>query len=402
MGVIYSVKDINKYIKNMFDNDYLLRNLQVQGEVSNVVYHSSGHIYFTLKEEANAIKAVMFKGYREQGLPFRLQNGQKIIVSGYINVYERDGQCQLYARAIALDGRGNLYEAYELLKQRLYEEGLFEFEYKKEIPKYPKKIGIVTAKTGAAIQDIRNIAKRRNPYVQLYLYPAQVQGDGAAETIVAGIEALDKMGLDTIIIGRGGGSIEDLWAFNEEIVARAIFAANTPIISGTGHEIDNTIADYVADLRAPTPSAAAELAIPDVVTSMQQVRQLEHRMIQSVLHHVNHKKQKLNMLAMAIDRLSPDNKLKNQMLYLDSLQDRMLAIMSKNMEKKKHQCEILLTRLNGLSPTAKLVGGYGYVASEDGKALKSVTEIKEQEAITVTLWDGVVDATVTRVQKTQI
>ncbi len=399
MGVIYSVKDINKYIKNMFENDYLLRNLKVQGEVSNVVYHSSGHIYFTLKEEGNALKAVMFRGYQAGGLAFRLQNGQKVVVSGQINVFERDGQCQLYAKSIVLDGRGNLYEAYEQLKQRLYEEGLFEFEHKKEIPKFPKKIGIVTAKTGAAIQDIRNIARRRNPYVQLYLYPAQVQGDGAAATIVAGIQALDQMGMDTIIVGRGGGSIEDLWAFNEEIVARAIFAANTPIISGTGHEIDNTIADYVADLRAPTPSAAAELAIPDIMTSLQQVEQYERRMTQCVQHNMHMQKRKLDMLAVSLERLSPDNKLKNQMLYLDSLQDRMLAIMKQSLGKKQHMCELLLTRLNGLSPTAKLVGGYGYVET-DGKALKSVNEIQEQDTLSVTLSDGRIETVVTKVTKT--
>ena len=399
MGVIYSVKDINKYIKNMFENDYLLRNLKVQGEVSNVVYHSSGHIYFTLKEEGNALKAVMFRGYQAGGLAFRLQNGQKVVVSGQINVFERDGQCQLYAKSIVLDGRGNLYEAYEQLKQRLYEEGLFEFEHKKEIPKFPKKIGIVTAKTGAAIQDIRNIARRRNPYVQLYLYPAQVQGDGAAATIVAGIQALDQMGMDTIIVGRGGGSIEDLWAFNEEIVARAIFAANTPIISGTGHEIDNTIADYVADLRAPTPSAAAELAIPDIMTSLQQVEQYERRMTQCVQHNMHMQKRKLDMLAVSLERLSPDNKLKNQMLYLDSLQDRILAIMKQNFEKKQHMCELLLTRLNGLSPTAKLVGGYGYVET-NGKALKSVNEIQEQDTLSVTLSDGRIETVVTKVTKT--
>jgi len=398
MGIIYSVKDINKYIKNMFDNDYLLRNLQVQGEVSNVVYHSSGHIYFTLKEENNAIKGVMFMGYRNTGLDFRLQNGQNIIVTGYINVYERDGQCQLYAKQIELDGRGNLYEAYELLKQKLYEEGLFEFEYKKAIPKYPKKVGVVTAKTGAAIQDIMNIAKRRNPYVQLYLYPAKVQGEGAAQTIVAGIEALDAMGLDTIIIGRGGGSIEDLWAFNEEIVARAIFAAKTPIISGTGHEIDNTIADYVADLRAPTPSAAAELAIPDVMTSLQQVKQYERHLTQHMLHRIQSKKQRFQMLSVELERLSPENQWNNQMIHLDSLQDRLLTSMKQSFSKKQHRCELLLTRLNGLSPTAKLVGGYGYVEKKDGTAVKSVKEVKEQETISLTLWDGNIETVATKVQ----
>ena len=399
MGVIYSVKDINRYIKNMFDNDLLMRNLQVKGEISNVVYHSSGHIYFTLKEEGTAIKGVMFKTYRERGLDFRLQNGQNLIVSGFISVFERDGQFQLYATAVSLDGRGNLYEAYEQLKQKLYEEGLFEFEYKKEIPKFPKRVGIVTARTGAAIQDIMNIAKRRNPYVQLYLYPAQVQGEGAAKTIVQGIKTLDAMGMDTIIIGRGGGSIEDLWAFNEEIVARAIFEANTPIISGTGHEIDNTIADYVADLRAPTPSAAAELAIPDVVTALQQVKQYEYQLAQRIHHNMDNAMQKLQMLSVKLDRLSPENKLYNQMMYLDSLQDRLTATVNQKFVKAQHRYAIYATRLHGLSPTAKLVGGFGYVETEDGTALRSVEDVKKDSNIVITVSDGQISAVVDRVEK---
>ena len=399
MGVIYSVKDINRYIKNMFDNDLLMRNLQVKGEISNVVYHSSGHIYFTLKEEGTAIKGVMFKTYRERGLDFRLQNGQNLIVSGFISVFERDGQFQLYATAVSLDGRGNLYEAYELIKQKLYEEGLFEFEFKKEIPKFPKKVGIVTARTGAAIQDIMNIAKRRNPYVQLYLYPAQVQGEGAAKTIVQGIKTLDAMGMDTIIIGRGGGSIEDLWAFNEEIVARAIFEANTPIISGTGHEIDNTIADYVADLRAPTPSAAAELAIPDVVTALQQVKQYEYQLAQRIHHNMDNAMQKLQMLSVKLDRLSPENKLHNQMMYLDSLQDRLTATVNQKFVKAQHRYAIYATRLHGLSPTAKLVGGFGYVETEEGTALRSVDDVKKDSNIVITVSDGQISAVVDRVEK---
>lgn len=399
MGAIYSVKEINRYIKNMFDNDLLMRNLQVQGEISNVVYHSSGHIYFTLKEEGNAIKGVMFKTYRDRGLGFRLQNGQRLIVSGYISVFERDGQFQLYATAISLDGRGNLYEAYEQLKQKLYEEGLFEFEYKKAIPKFPKKVGIVTARTGAAIQDIMNIAQRRNPYVQLYLYPAQVQGEGAAQTIVAGIKTLDTMGMDIIIIGRGGGSIEDLWAFNEEIVARAIFDANTPIISGTGHEIDNTIADYVADLRAPTPSAAAELAIPDVVTSLQQVKQYEYQLKQCMVRNMDDAMKRLQMLSVKLDRLSPENKLHNQMMYLDSLQDRLMAVVNQKFADKQHQYDLYATRLHGLSPTAKLIGGFGYVEMEDGTALKSVEDVQKDNHLVVTISDGKIETVVTKIQK---
>lgn len=399
MASIYSVSQINMYIKNMFANDYLLRNVQVKGEISNVKYHSSGHIYFTLKEEGSALNGVMFRSARTEGLDFTLENGQSVVITGSIAVYERDGRYQVYAKKIALDGRGNLYEAYELLKQKLYEEGLFEFEHKKEIPQFPKKVGIVTARTGAAIQDILNIARRRNPYVQLYLYPAQVQGEGAAKTIVKGIETLDRMGMDTIIIGRGGGSIEDLWAFNEESVARAIYHAKTPIISGTGHEIDNTIADYAADLRAPTPSAACELAIPDVMSSIYQVRQYESRIRKCAGQKLQQMNQKWGMLSARLNSASPKVRLENQKIYLDSLQDKLMQGMLQKMGKRRHQYEILLTKLNGLSPTAKLVGGYGYIEHQDGHAIRSVEDVKEQDNFSVTVWDGTIEGVVTKIEE---
>lgn len=399
MASIYSVSQINMYIKNMFANDYLLRNVQVKGEISNVKYHSSGHIYFTLKEEGSALNGVMFRSARTEGLDFTLENGQSVVITGSIAVYERDGRYQVYAKKIALDGRGNLYEAYELLKQKLYEEGLFEFEHKKEIPRFPKKVGIVTARTGAAIQDILNIAKRRNPYVQLYLYPAQVQGEGAAKTIVKGIETLDRMGMDTIIIGRGGGSIEDLWAFNEESVARAIYHAKTPIISGTGHEIDNTIADYAADLRAPTPSAACELAIPDVMSSIYQVRQYESRMRKCAGQKLQQLNQKWGMLSARLNSASPKVRLENQKIYLDSLQDKLMQGMLQKMGNRRHQYEILLTKLNGLSPTVKLVGGYGYIEHQDGHAIRSVADVKEQDNFSVTVWDGTIEGVVTKIEE---
>lgn len=399
MASIYSVSQINMYIKNMFANDYLLRNVQVKGEISNVKYHSSGHIYFTLKEEGSALNGVMFRSARTEGLDFTLENGQSVVITGSIAVYERDGRYQVYAKKIALDGRGNLYEAYELLKQKLYEEGLFEFEHKKEIPRFPKKVGIVTARTGAAIQDILNIARRRNPYVQLYLYPAQVQGEGAAKTIVKGIETLDRMGMDTIIIGRGGGSIEDLWAFNEESVARAIYHAKTPIISGTGHEIDNTIADYAADLRAPTPSAACELAIPDVMSSIYQVRQYESRIRKCAGQKLQQMNQKWGMLSARLNSASPKVRLENQKIYLDSLQDKLMQGMLQKMGNRRHQYEILLTKLNGLSPTAKLVGGYGYIEHQDGHAIRSVEDVKEQDNFSVTVWDGTIEGVVTKIEE---
>ena len=256
MHNIYTVAQVNAYIKNMFTQDFLLHAITVRGEVSNCKYHSSGHVYFTLKDSAGAIACVMFAGSRK-GLSFRMEDGQQVQVTGTVDVYERDGRYQLYARQIERDGEGKLYERFAELKRKLEELGMFSPEYKQEIPKYIHTLGIVTAPTGAAVRDIINISTRRNPYIQIILYPAIVQGDQAAASIVRGIEVLTKRAVDVIIVGRGGGSIEDLWAFNEEEVAEAIFNCPIPIISAVGHETDTTIADYVADMRAPTPSAAA-------------------------------------------------------------------------------------------------------------------------------------------------
>ena len=264
MANIYSVVQINNYIRNMFESDFVLENVNVSGEVSNCKYHSSGHIYFTLKDKGSVLSAVMFAGNRTTGLKFKLTDGMKIVVTGKISVYEATGKYQIYARSIKEDGHGELYEKYLLLKKELEEMGMFDSSYKKQIPAHIKKLGVVTASTGAAIQDIINISTRRNPYIQIVLYPAKVQGEGAAESICRGIETLDRYGVDVIIAGRGGGSIEDLWAFNEEIVARTVFNCNTPIISAVGHETDYTIIDFVSDMRAPTPSAAAELAVADI------------------------------------------------------------------------------------------------------------------------------------------
>ena len=268
---IYSVGQVNTYIKNMFTQDYLLRRISVKGEVSNCKYHTSGHLYFTLKDEQGTLACVMFAGSRK-GLAFPMENGQQIVVSGNVNVYERDGKYQLYAQQIRLQGSGDLYERFERLKTELGEMGMFAQEYKQPVPKYIKTLGVVTAPTGAAVRDIIQIARRRNPFVQIVLFPALVQGDGASKSVARGIEVLDRYGVDVIIVGRGGGSMEDLWAFNEEKVARAIFECRTPIVSAVGHETDTTIADFVADLRAPTPSAAAELCVYDYQSVQQSLR----------------------------------------------------------------------------------------------------------------------------------
>lgn len=394
MEKVFKVTQINTYIKNLFLADYLLNKVQVKGEVSNCKYHSSGHIYFTLKDEGAALKCIMFVSSKTSGLNFKMQDGQSVIVSGSIKVFERDGVFQLYANQIKLDGAGNLYEQYEKIKQKLYEEGLFDFEIKKEIPAYPKRVGIVTAKTGAALQDILNIAKRRNPYVQLILYPAKVQGEGAAKTIVEGIQTLDQMSVDTIIIGRGGGSIEDLWAFNEEMVARAIYAAKTPIISAVGHETDNTISDYAADLRAPTPSAACELAIPDVV-SVEKTLMLYQDKMKRLMHRIlESKKTELSMLSAKLEYLSPKNQLIEKRLLCDRFYDRLESVMGQKVKKYRHQCEILTERLNGASPTNKLKKGYAYITDKNNQPVLSATSLKEEENITLSFLDGQIDALV--------
>lgn len=394
----YTVGQVNGYIKNLIGSDYLLSDIYVKGEVSNCKYHSSGHIYFSLKDETGSIMAVMFKSYAYSGLNFKLENGQQVVAHGSVNVYERDGRYQLYVKEISLDGIGNLYERYEMLKQKLYEQGLFEFDRKKEIPAYPKRVGIVTAKTGAAIQDIRNIAKRRNPYVQLILYPAKVQGEGAAQDIAHGIEVLDSMGVDTIIIGRGGGSIEDLWAFNEEVVAWAIYHANTPIISGTGHEIDNTIADYAADLRAPTPSAACELAIPDVMSTVNQIVNQGRRMEDLMKRKLGTCEEKLRAYEKHFRLLNPRQRLAQQQIYLDDISDRLNRAMHRKHEQYKNRFQILAERLNGLSPSAKLVNGFGYIAKQE-EPVKSVEEIQRDDTVTIRVHDGVIETVVTDVKK---
>lgn len=394
---IYSVGQVNNYIKNIITQDYVLRSLTIKGEVSNCKYHSLGHIYFSLKDETGTIPAVMFKGSIAKGLDFKLTDGQMVLVSGSIGVYERDGRYQLYASAIKLDGVGNLYEEFEKLKHKLNEEGLFDFELKKPIPKYPKKVGIVTAKTGAAIQDIMNIARRRNPYVELFLYPAKVQGEGAADTIVKGIKTLDVMGMDTIIIGRGGGSMEDLWAFNEEKVVRAVYEAHTPIISGTGHEVDITLADYAADLRAPTPSAACELAIPDIMTTINQVRGYKSSLDSCMRNKLSLAKLTLDKYDAKIASLNPKTRLENQNQYLSELYDRLKKSVMDKYNNYRHRFELLSIRLDGLSPTAKLVGGFGYIDKGD-KPVLSVKDINENDEINVTISDGRLKAVVREVE----
>ena len=396
MKNIYSVGQVNTYIKNMFAQDFMLNRISVKGEVSNCKYHTSGHIYFTLKDAAGTISAIMFAGNR-RGLKFTMKEGDKVIVTGSVEVYERDGKYQLYAREIELDGEGNLYLKFEALKKELEGMGMFAPEYKEPIPKYATRIGVVTAPTGAAVQDIRNIASRRNPYVQLILYPALVQGEGAVASIVNGIRALDRLGVDVMIVGRGGGSIEDLWAFNEGEVARAIFECETPIISAVGHETDTTIADFVADLRAPTPSAAAELAVFDYRIIEEQMRGYQSQMERILSQKIETARMRLSHMQTKLRYLSPENKLRENRKYAADLEERMRLRMEQLMEQKRHRLALLSGQLEGLSPAKKLSQGYSYVADADGKAVTDAAKVQENDVLDVHLYKGSLKAVVTEI-----
>lgn len=397
---VYSVKQVNAYIKNMFAQDYMLSRIYVAGEVSNCKYHSSGHLYFSLKDESGTIACVMFAGQRG-GLSFRMEEGQQVIVFGEVNVYERAGVYQLYANEIRLDGEGVLYEKFTELKKQLEEMGMFDARYKRDLPFYPKRIGIVTAPTGAAIRDIINIATRRNPGIALILYPAKVQGEGARDSIVRGIELLNEKNVDVIIVGRGGGSIEDLWAFNEENVARAIFNSEVPIISAVGHETDTTISDYVADMRAPTPSAAAELAVPDVRLlqgSMEEYRmKILRSMNQSILIARLRHKETLTRLKY----LHPLNKLRQQQQYLQELSDNLKDSMLGKLREQRHRLAINVEMMKGLSPLKKLNQGYAYIEDRDKKPIKSIEKLCKGDEINIFLGDGKIKAEILALRKEQ-
>lgn len=387
MNSVYTVSQANQYIKNMFNQDFLLNNISVRGEVSNCKYHSSGHIYFSIKDRNGLLSCVMFAG-KKRGLDFKMEEGNKVIVSGNINVYERDGKYQLYADKIEKEGTGDLYKRFIELKNELEEMGMFSDEYKKEIPKYSMNVGIVTASTGAAIQDIINISKRRNPYIKLVLYPAKVQGDGAADTIVNGIRCLDSKNLDVIIVGRGGGSIEDLWAFNEEKVARAIFECNTPVISAVGHETDYTIADYVADMRAPTPSAAAELVVFEYNKLCEKISSYEENMRYQIDIKIRNYRNTVNDLLWKLNKMSPANNIQSKRQRLADLEIRLYDSINRKTSERRHQLELLTERLNGLSPLNKLSGGYAYISDDKNKPVKSVKQINADDELKIVLKDG--------------
>lgn len=398
MSRAVTVSQINRYIANLFKQDYTLSGIQVKGEISGCKYHYSGHIYFTLKDAGAAISCVMFSS-QCKGLDFTLEDGQSVIVTGQISVFERDGRYQLYARSIAQDGVGRLYEEYEKLKKRLLAEGLFDEQRKKPIPRYASKIGVVTAETGAVIQDICNVTYRRNPYVQLYLYPAKVQGEGAAQTVIEGIHYFEQTDVDTIIIGRGGGSVEDLWCFNDEMLARVIADCTKPIISAVGHETDTTISDYAADLRAPTPSAAAELAVYSWREMEIGLREYRNDLRQAMHQILKVRKLELQKYMVLLQHVSPEDILRQKRLVLADSQERLQRLMEKRLTDAKHRLALYAEEMKGLSPLQKLQSGYTYTADEAGNHIDSVQSLEKGQHLTLTFADGQADVTVDEIRE---
>lgn len=394
MQNIYTVGQVNSYIKNMFAQDFLLQELSVKGEVSNCKYHSSGHIYFTLKDEKGTIACVMFAGNRSSGLAFRMAEGMQVVVKGSIDVYERDGKYQMYARHITKDGAGVLYERFERLKRELLERGMFAPEYKKPIPEFVRTLGVVTASTGAAVRDIINVASRRNPFVQIILYPAIVQGDAAAESIVKGIKELERRNVDVMIVGRGGGSIEDLWAFNEEIVAQAVFDCSIPIISAVGHEVDTTIIDYVADLRAPTPSAAAELAVCDIALVLARFEGIKAALNRQIQGRIRLYRAQLQAMEARLKANSPVGRVRESRTYAISLEERLTAAMNNRITKSRHRLALYIEKLKGLSPLDKLNQGYSYVSDEEGRTFTDVGKVSIGERLHIYVKNGRVETEV--------
>lgn len=394
---ILSVSELNHYIKRILTADPILYNLRVQGEISNFKHHNSGHMYFTLKDEGSKINCVMFRGNSEK-LKFKVEEGMKVTIGGYISIFERDGQYQLYANTMEPLGIGALYLAFKQLKDKLEKEGLFDKATKKTIPFLPRKIGVVTSPTGAAIRDIINIITRRFPNSHIVVYPVLVQGDGAAADISA---AIAKANLDSdievLIVGRGGGSIEELWAFNEEIVARAIYNSRIPIISAVGHETDFTIADFVADLRAPTPSAAAELAVPEYRELIVQLENRRRRLELLIRGRLNYLKDRLLSVEGSYPFKYPLEKINNLRQNLDKTQESLNKAIAEYGRDKRRQLIFTGEKLNSLSPLAILSRGYSVVTNEDGSLLKSVKDAKKDHSLNVRLRDGELKCVVTEI-----
>ena len=394
------ISEANSYIKRILTNDPILYNLRVKGEISNFKVHSSGNVYLSLKDEKSKLNCIIFKSNYDKSL--NLDNGVKIIATGYISVYERDGAYQLYINEVEIEGIGNLYIEFNKLKEKLKNEGLFDSKYKKQIPKMPRSIGDVTSPTGAVIRDIINVTKRRFPKVDIKLYPVNVQGDKSAEDICSGIEFFNRMeNVDTIIVGRGGGSLEELWSFNEEIVAREIFKSKIPIISAVGHETDFTICDFVSDMRAPTPSAAAEIATPDVLEIYYKLDNIKNRMNRSLNNQVILDNEKLNNTFDKINNHMKNYIIRDKVIQLDQIYDKINFRLEQNLETSKEKLSKKAALLHNLSPLATISRGYSIVEKK-GHVINSIEEVNVNDEINITLKDGDLDCIINKINSKEV
>ena len=394
------ISEVNSYIKRILTNDPILYNLRVKGEISNFKVHSSGNVYLSLKDEKSKLNCIIFKSNYDKSL--NLDNGVKIIASGYISVYERDGAYQLYINEVEIEGIGNLYIEFNKLKEKLKKEGLFDTKYKKEIPKMPRSIGVITSPTGAVIRDIINVTKRRFPKVDIKLYPVNVQGDKSASDICEGIEFFNRMeNVDTIIVGRGGGSLEELWSFNEEIVAREIFKSKIPIISAVGHEIDFTICDFVSDMRAPTPSAAAEIATPDLSEIYYKLNTIKNRMNRSLNNQVILDNEKLNNTFDKINNYMKNYIVRDKVIQLDQIYDKIKLRLEQKLETSKEKLSKKAALLHNLSPLATISRGYSIV-EKNGQVINSIEEVNITDDINITLKDGSLECNVNKINSKEV
>lgn len=393
------VSEVNQYIKRIFAGDWLLSNIKVEGEISNFKHHYSGHMYFSLKDEKGKLKCVMFRNDNRL-VNLNLKDGVKVIATGYISVYEKEGDYQLYVKSIEESGIGHLFAAFEELKRRLEKEGLFDEENKKRLPFLPNKIGVVTSSTGAAIKDIITVIKRRLPAVDIIIYPVLVQGVQAPKEICEGLKYLDnREDIDVIITGRGGGSIEELYAFNDESVARTIFNMKTPIVSAVGHETDFTIADFVADLRAPTPSAAAEIVTPEGEKLVENLNQIFIRLNNSFNYSINENIIKLNYIKRSLDFYNPIYQLKERAQEQDNLFRKLSLIMETKLESNKNKLSSMLNSLNYLNPISSLDRGYGIILDKKNNMVNTVDHVSEDEKLKLLMKDGIIEVKVVKISK---
>ena len=391
---IFSVSEINKYIKLLMDSDPLLTNLSIRGEITNFKAHYTGHLYFTLKDENATIKCVMFKG-NAQFLKFKPADGMKVVIQGQISSFERDGVYQIYCKSMSPEGLGDLYLAYEQLKEKLSKEGLFDEAHKMKIPFLPQRVGVITSRTGAVIRDIINVSTRRYPNVNILLYPAAVQGVNVASTVVEGIQTFNKLdNVDVIIIARGGGSFEDLFGFNDEKIAREIYASHIPIVSAVGHETDFSICDFVADLRAPTPSAAAELVYPEYSEIVNRISVDKNRTVIAMKNYIGRKRQYVEKLKAAKLEKVPLDIISKYRMNIDSIISKSEATLRYNIEKYKTRCVRSIAKIDALSPLKTITRGYSVAENKQGKVIRKVSDVSKDEKIQITVSDGKINAIV--------